>query len=144
MRLPLLAVSTFLLAGCSSLDPFDNDRGSYSATVRGAETLDLRGSGFYGQVSDASSVWQVYLTGVNAPVVLFEVQADALAPGVYAVPGDVRATLEIDRLAGPVYAGTAGSLTLTAATDERAEGRFAFSASGPDGEVFVEGEFVAE
>ena len=132
------------LAGCSSLDPFDNDRGSYSATVRGAEMLDLRGSGFYSRISDDPSTWSIYLTGTNAPVVLFEIQTDAVQPGTYAVPRDVRATFEIDRLTSGAYVGTDGTLTVTAASGVRAEGTFAFSAAGPDGEVTVEGRFVAE
>ena len=132
------------LAGCSALDPFDTDRGSYSATVRGAEALDLRGSGFYSQVSDDPPAWSIYLTGTNAPVVRFEIEAAAVEARTYAVPTDVQATFEINRLAGPVYAGTGGALVITSATGARAEGTFAFTASGPDGEVTVEGRFVAE
>ena len=132
------------LAGCSALDPFDTDRGGYSATVRGAETLDLRGSGFYSQISDDPPAWSIYLTGTNAPVVRFEIEAAAVEARTYAVPADVQATFEIDRLAGPVYAGTGGALVITSATGARAEGTFAFTASGPDGEVTVEGRFVAE
>ena len=132
------------LAGCSALDPFDNDRGSYSATVRGAETLDLRGSGFYSRLSDDPSTWSIYLTGTNAPVVLFEIPADAVQARRYAVPADVRATFELDRLDGAAYVGTEGALVVTSATATRAEGTFAFTAVGPGGEVRVEGRFVAE
>lgn len=139
----LLALTLFT-AACDSLDAFDADRGSYSATVRGAETYDLDGSGYLsGRITDDPPTSSVVLTNTDGPTIEFQVPGD-LEARRYAFPDEARATFEVERYVGDAYVANGGAVEVTAVSETRAVGTFSFTASRGSAEITVEGQFVAE
>lgn len=142
MRALALAVC---LAGCSALDPFDADRGRFDATVRGALTMELRGSGYLGGLaSDDPPTSSIVLTDTDAPTVEFQFPGGGPAAGTYAFPADARATFEQVRYAGAAFVATAGRVTVERPAEGVARGTFSFTARRGTDEITVEGSYTAE
>ena len=142
-RLPALLL-LIGLAGCSSLDAFDADRGRFDATVRGALSDDLRGSGYFsGLVSDQPPVSSIVLTATGEPTIEFQFPGDGPADGTYTLPGDARATFELERYTSEPFVATGGSVTVTR-TAGGARGTFGFTARRGADEITVRGSYLAE
>ena len=140
----LLLLLALIAAGCSVLDPFDADRGSFTATVRGDQTFDLRGSGYYGTVSDEPPTSSILLTDTDEPAIEFLFPETPARAVRYTFPDDARATFELTRYTGSPYVATSGYVELATVTATQAEGTFSFTAERAGGMVTVEGGFVAE
>ena len=133
------------LAGCSSLDAFDADRGRFDATVRGALSYDLRGSGYFsGLVSDNPPVSSIVLTDTDAPTIEFQFSGAAPTAGIYAFPDDARATFEVERYTGTAFVATEGAVTVERPSGGTARGTFDFTARRGGDEITVRGSYLAE
>lgn len=142
-RLLLLLLAAGLAA--SGCDAFNAKRGTYTATVRGDERFDLRGSAYLGgRVSDEPPVASILLTGLNQPAIEVLVPAAGFRAARYPVPAEARATFELDRYDGAPYVGTSGFVELASVSATRAVGTFSFTAERDGQAVTVEGSFVAE
>lgn len=142
----LLFVSLLALAACDSLDAFDADRGSYTATVRGEHAFDLRGSGYYGTISDSPPITEIQLTDTDAPAIRLRFPVIPVRVGRYTMPDDATATFALadeNPFLDP-YVATSGSVQITRADGVSASGTFSFEARRASGTVTITGSFVAE